>query len=157
MTVQWQESWSLCEDLERGSLFFIPQHMSVWEGGHWSTNSLLAVLSAPGCAEDFWPKLCLLAGWRGCCGRLCHCFIHSACRRVASSPSGPAQDLQPSPNAQTSRLPKFSIPSPAQHPKTSAFGRSGLEPLSSQRSTTGCRKWGPFPTGVRMSVLTRET
>lgn len=53
------------------------------------------------------------------------------------------------------------IPSRVQHPKTCAFGRSSLDPLSCQRSTAGrgspgAVNWGPFPPGVRVSVLSTE-
>lgn len=161
MTVQWQESRSLHEDLERGSLFF-PSSICLCgkEGTDPQTvcwRFCLLQAGFAGCAEDFWPRLCLQGCWRGRRGRLCCCFIHSACRRVASPPSGPAQDSHPSPNmkACTASQVQYSILSPAWHPKSNTASQDQciwqIKPGASelQRNTAGrgplVQQMGSFP------------
>lgn len=112
-----------------------------------------------GFAGDFWPKLCLC---RRCCGRLCHCFVPSACGTEANPSSDPAGGSHPFPNAQTSTASQVPHPKSRTASQARVFGRPSLEPRGCQGSGAGrdpyhaeCAK-GPFPPGVRASVMGTE-
>lgn len=147
MTVQWQESRRLYEDLERGSLFF---SSSICLCGKEGTDpqtvcSRFCVLQAgfAGCAEDFWPKLCLRRGRRRRCGRLCHRFVPSARRTVADPSSDPAGDSLPF----SKYADRHGIPSPASQvlhgiPRPVRLADPAWSPRAARGAELGGVPWG---------------